>query len=174
MLISEMPIQVNWHSLPVCRPRPERDDDQLELAEEWIVTITTRSETLKIHIPKRFCFQGSVPRFAWRICTPTDPDSWAGFAIHDFLYLLTQAGLFRREWADECLYLALRKCGKNAFVSWGMFRAVRAFGGDHVKGELNTEENGWISDAKKEVPLGGKLTLVPIRSKFRNQPTKPR
>jgi hypothetical protein len=73
----------------------------------------------------------SVPRWAWWLFPPHDPDYCAAAVLHDFLYGLNN-GMFTRAVADGVFYEAMRVLGVPKWRAVVMFLAVRFANDWHV------------------------------------------
>ena len=139
MILSGKPIEIYWAKEPVVTFHPEKEDDRLELMEDWHFEVITKRGVYNFTVLTGFTFEGSVPRVFWRIITPTDPGAIAGYLIHDWLYQLCKAKLVKREHADECLFLSLK--GRFPWLTVrGVYYAVCWGGADRVKKQLTASE----------------------------------
>ena len=95
---------------------------------EDLVLIT--SDWQRILVPKGYrCNGSSIPRFFWRVCgAPNDPQNIRAGFVHDYCY---GNKLYGRKECDKLFEKILVKEGKPRLIAWGMYGAVRAFGGSH-------------------------------------------
>jgi Protein of unknown function (DUF1353) len=108
--------KVVWFEEPTCTVDLSKKEDQLRLAKDWYFNVITEKTVKGIKIEKSiefkvsngFEYEGSVPRIFWVVITPTEPGAWAGYCIHDFMYIAVKMGLCTRAEADRLLYLALK------------------------------------------------------------------
>jgi hypothetical protein len=151
LLFNDEIVNVNWEKEPVCTVLFNEEDDRLKLIGQYSFVVTSRTGKdvilTEITIEDGFRFEGSVPRFFWRVITPTDPSAWSAYAIHDFCYLLCKKGLCTREQADELLYQAMRKNKIGLFTSLSVYRSVRMFGGVYAKSPLTPLEASELAKA---------------------------
>jgi hypothetical protein len=139
LIIKSKPIELYWAKEPVVTFHPEKEDDRLELMEDWHFEVITKKGVHRFTILAGFTFEGSVPRMFWRVITPTDPGAIAGYLIHDWLYQLAEMKFVKREDADECLFLAIK--GRFPWLTVrGVYYAVRLGGGDRMKKPLSAGE----------------------------------
>ncbi len=96
------------------------------------VTVPGRSAATPIGFVTDFA---SIPRAAWTIIDPEDPNIAWPSVIHDYLYSCTgtlpDGFTYNRESADSVLREGMEVCGADSVIREAVYQAVRTGGGSH-------------------------------------------
>lgn len=114
---------------------------QYEDGRDWVIyqEFTYCSERVCVHIPAGFATDfASIPRFLWRIISPTDREIGKPAVVHDYLYR-TPTVAITREQADRELMLAMECVGAPWWKRKLVYAGVR-LGGTHAFRPRKTED----------------------------------
>lgn len=125
-VLVEMPqdvIEIEFHSKPTIEPFEKY---KFLVAKAFDVSINEDRFT----IPKGFETDlASVPRMLWPILAPDNSGVFAPSILHDYLY--TCHNELPRKIIDQVFYFALLENDVNERLAFGMYIAIRMFGGTH-------------------------------------------